>query len=243
MRGFSGASHALEMLAGVCGADDYWAGVATASIDCGGGARADELAMSPTPTGCATTELRRKPEWLESLFPWKQKSLVVNGRTLAYLDEGDPQGRPVLLLSGNPTWGFLYRDFVEPLERAGCRVIVPDWVGAGYSDHPRDDRALTMAHHIADLVSLLDQLELRDFVVVGQDWGGPQGVGGRPSAHRAAWCAGAHEHLAVYGPGREVSLVAATVDDLARAAGGPAVDETSQGALPRRPNRPHSARA
>lgn len=122
-------------------------------------------------------DLKPKPEWLKEIFPWEQKSLIVNGRSMAYLDEGDRRGRPVLLLSGNPTWGFLYRDFIEPLTRAGYRAIVPDWVGAGYSDHPRIDAALTPAHHVADLVSLIDQLDLRGFVIVGQDWGGPQGVG------------------------------------------------------------------
>jgi haloalkane dehalogenase len=122
-------------------------------------------------------ELRRKPDWLEPLFPWKQHSLLVNGRRMAYIDEGDRSGRPVLLLAGNPTWGYLYRDFVEPLVSAGYRAIAPDWIGAGYSDHPREDAALTLAHHIADLVSLLDQLDLRGFVIVGQDWGGPQGIG------------------------------------------------------------------
>ncbi len=120
-------------------------------------------------------ELRRKPEWLESIFPWQQRALTVNGRRMAYIDEGE--GRPVLLLSGNPTWGFLYRDFITPLVESGYRAIAPDWVGAGYSDHPREDAALTFAHHIADLVSLMDQLDLRGFVIVGQDWGGPQGVG------------------------------------------------------------------
>jgi haloalkane dehalogenase len=123
------------------------------------------------------TELRRKPAWLERIIPYEQRALVVNGRTMAYVDEGPPDGRPVLLLSGNPTWGYLYRDFFAPLAGAGYRAIAPDWIGAGYSDHPRVDAALTLAHHVADLVSLLDQLELRDFVLVGQDWGGPQGVG------------------------------------------------------------------
>lgn len=122
-------------------------------------------------------ELKPKPAWLEPLFPWKQRSVAVNGRTMAYIDEGNRAARPVLLLSGNPTWGFLYRDFIGPLTAAGYRAIAPDWVGAGYSDHPRIDSALTLAHHIADLVSFIDQLDLRGFVVVGQDWGGPQGVG------------------------------------------------------------------
>jgi len=122
-------------------------------------------------------EMRPKPEWLKELFPWEQHSVIVNGCHMAYIDEGDRKGRPVLLLSGNPTWGFLYRDFIKPLTDAGYRAVVPDWIGAGYSDHPHADSRLTLAHHIADLVSLMDQLELRRFIIVGQDWGGPQGVG------------------------------------------------------------------
>jgi len=121
--------------------------------------------------------LKPKPEWLKNLFPWEQKALKVNGRTMAYIDEGNAAARPILLLSGNPTWGFLYRDFIRPLIDEGFRAIAPDWVGCGYSDHPRVDGSLTLAHHIADLVSLIDQLKLQGFVVVGQDWGGPQGVG------------------------------------------------------------------
>jgi pimeloyl-ACP methyl ester carboxylesterase len=120
---------------------------------------------------------RPKPAWLEELFPWPQHAVRVNGRSMAYIDEGPRNGRPVLLLSGNPTWGFLYRDFIGPLSAAGFRAIAPDWVGAGYSDHPHTDASLTLAHHVADLVSLIDQLDLRGFVITGQDWGGPQGVG------------------------------------------------------------------
>ncbi|MFN0120650.1 MAG: hypothetical protein ACKV2V_09120, partial [Blastocatellia bacterium] len=82
----------------------------------------------------AKRTLKPKPDWLKHLFPWEQKALTVNGRTLAYIDEGDRAARPVLLLSGNPTWGFLYRDFIKPLTDAGYRAIAPDWVGAGYSD-------------------------------------------------------------------------------------------------------------
>jgi pimeloyl-ACP methyl ester carboxylesterase len=121
--------------------------------------------------------MREKPVWLRELFPWKQKTVKVDGRAMAYVDEGSSTARPVLLLHGNPTWGFLYRDFVDPLVKAGYRAIVPDWIGSGYSDHPRIDAAFSLAHHIADLVSMIDQLGLQGFVIVGQDWGGPQGVG------------------------------------------------------------------
>ena len=117
------------------------------------------------------------PTWLKPMFPWTQQSVPVNGRRMAYVDEGPREAQPVLLLHGNPTWGFLYRDFVAPLLAAGYRVIVPDCIGSGYSDKPALDAAYSLAHHIADLVALIDHLDLRAFALVGQDWGGPQSVG------------------------------------------------------------------
>lgn len=80
----------------------------------------------------------------------------VNGRNMAYIDAGSRDARPVLLLHGNPTWGFPYRDFLDRLVKAGYRVVVPDWIGSGDSDHSRVDAAPTLAHHITDLVSLID---------------------------------------------------------------------------------------
>lgn len=56
-------------------------------------------------------------------------------------------------------------------------MLAPDCIGSGYSDKPRIDSAYSLAHHIADLVSLIDQLDLKGAAIVGQDWGGPQGVG------------------------------------------------------------------
>ena len=44
-----------------------------------------------------------------------------------FVDEGD--GDAVLLLHGNPTWGFLYRDVIGPLVQSGRRVVVPDMIG------------------------------------------------------------------------------------------------------------------
>jgi pimeloyl-ACP methyl ester carboxylesterase len=124
---------------------------------------------------------------LSQVFPWRRRRLTVNGRRMAYVDEGNRGGRPVLLLHGNPNWGVLYRDFIEPLGRAGYRPIVPDWIGAGFSDKPRVDARLTLAHHVADLVALIDGLDLRGFSIVGHDWGGPQGTGALlQRRHRAA---------------------------------------------------------
>ena len=66
--------------------------------------------------------LSPKPAWREPLFPWPQHQITANGRRTAYIDEGNRAGRPVLLLSGTPTWGFLYRDFIKPLTEAGYRA-------------------------------------------------------------------------------------------------------------------------
>ena len=159
-----------------------------------------------------------KPRWLERLFPWPQHELRVNGRSMAYIDEGDRTGRPVLLLSGNPTWGFLYRDFVRPLAEAGYRVIAPDWIGAGYSDHPRVDagayvRASYRGSGLADRPA--GSARVRDY---GPGLGRAAGRGRGAAARRKACGAGAHEHLAFYRSDQQVSCFAEALDHLARAA-------------------------
>lgn len=88
------------------------------------------------------------------------------------LDEGG--GRPVLLLHGNPTWSFLYRHVVGDLSRA-CRCVAPDFPGFGLSGAP-EGYGFTPEEHAASVGRLVDALDLRGFVLVGQDWGGPIGL-------------------------------------------------------------------
>jgi len=95
---------------------------------------------------------------------------------LHYIDEGSPDGDPVVLLPGNPTWGFLYRHFIPPLVDAGHRVIVPDHLGFGRSDKPPDPELYRIPRHVARLDALLESLDLRNATVVPQDWGGPIGL-------------------------------------------------------------------
>ena len=68
---------------------------------------------------------------------------------------------PVVLLHGNPTWGFLYRDFVTPLTEAGYRVIIPDMIGFGLSEKPTREHAHSLDGHIANLTALLRGLDLQ----------------------------------------------------------------------------------
>jgi NnrU protein len=51
--------------------------------------------------------MNEKPAWLKNLFRWEQKALRVNGHSMAYVDEGKADARPVVLLHGNPTWAHL----------------------------------------------------------------------------------------------------------------------------------------
>lgn len=90
---------------------------------------------------------------------------------LAYVDVGQESGRVVLLLHGEPTWGYLYRKMIPGLVEAGCRVIVPDLIGFGRSDKPTHKSDYTYARHVEWVSSLVEQLDLQQAVLFGQDWG------------------------------------------------------------------------
>lgn len=103
---------------------------------------------------------------------------LANGVKMHYLDEG--RGPVVLMLHGNPTWSFYYRNLVKELTAAGCRCIVPDHIGCGLSDKPQDYN-YRLAQRIMDVEALLDYLDIDSFSLVAHDWGGAIGcgVGGR----------------------------------------------------------------
>ncbi len=96
---------------------------------------------------------------------------------MAYVDAGPADGPVVVLLHGEPSWGYLYRHVLPPLVDAGLRAVVPDLVGFGRSDKPAEVADYTYARHVEWTRSLLfDALDLRDATVVGQDWGGLIGL-------------------------------------------------------------------
>jgi haloalkane dehalogenase len=90
-----------------------------------------------------------------------------------YVDEGT--GPTILFCHGNPTWSFLYRHLVIAL-RGQFRCVAADLHGFGLSERPDAGFRYTAAEHVATLGELVDHLDLNDFVVMGQDWGGPTGL-------------------------------------------------------------------
>lgn len=115
------------------------------------------------------------PAWLRGLYPFEPKRFPTSAGELSYLDEGPRSDEAVVMVHGNPTWSFFYRDVVVAL-RGRVRCIVPDHIGCGLSDKPqRWD--YTLPNHIANLRVLVDSLQLRKIHLIVHDWGGPIGLG------------------------------------------------------------------
>jgi haloalkane dehalogenase len=111
-----------------------------------------------------------------SLYPFDGHFFDRDGLRYHYLDEG--AGDPVVMLHGNPTWSFYYRDLARSL-CSDHRVLVPDHIGCGYSDKPDDARYdYTLSQRIDDLEAFVDSLRLeRPITLVGHDWGGMIALG------------------------------------------------------------------
>lgn len=107
------------------------------------------------------------------LYPFESRWFDSSSGRIHYLDEGS--GPPVMFFHGNPTWSFVYRRVISEL-RGRFRCIAVDYLGFGLSDRPAD-YAYTIQEHVDTVGELVDHLGLTDLVVMGQDWGGPIGLG------------------------------------------------------------------
>lgn len=114
-------------------------------------------------------------------YPWAPHYVsdlpALAGLRMHYLDEG-PRDAPLtwLCLHGNPAWSYLYRRMIPVFLEGGGRVVAPDLVGFGKSDKPKRDEAHAFEWHRQVLLELVERLDLRDIVLVVQDWGGLLGL-------------------------------------------------------------------
>lgn len=108
-----------------------------------------------------------------SLYPFESRWFDSSAGRVHYIDEGT--GPPIVFCHGSPAWSFLYRHIVKGL-RDRYRCIAVDYLGFGLSERPAGF-GYTISEHTAVVGELIDHLRLDDFVLMGQDWGGPIGLG------------------------------------------------------------------
>ena len=111
------------------------------------------------------------PQWLEPA------GALEAGQRMHYIDEGPRDAAvTVLCLHGNPTWSYLYRHMIPVFTGAGLRVVAPDLIGFGRSDKPTDEAWHQFDRHRQSLLKLIETLDLRNVMLVCQDWGGIFGL-------------------------------------------------------------------
>lgn len=119
----------------------------------------------------ASTVAQQNDAWRKE-FPFQSRWLDLGAYKLHYIAEGS--GAPLLMVHGNPTWSFLWRHLAREL-RFDYRPIALDHVGCGLSDKPRN-LTYTLPIHVANLVQLIDHLDLQNITLLAHDWGGPIGL-------------------------------------------------------------------
>jgi haloalkane dehalogenase len=95
---------------------------------------------------------------------------------LHYVDQGPREGAPVLLMHGEPSWAYLYRQIIGSLAGKGRRAIAPDLIGFGRSDKPAAREDYTYERHVAWMSQWFEQMDLSDVTLFCQDWGGLIGL-------------------------------------------------------------------
>jgi hypothetical protein len=138
---------------------------------------------APRPTGTMLLAMSSRPaaplpDWLADQLPFARTLVDVGGYRMHVMSAGD--GPVVLLLHGNPTWGYLWRKVVAALGDQPLRLVMPDLVGLGLSDKPRQAAEHTLESHAGWLERLVDALGADRPADVGQ----PSRAPGRSGAHQ-----------------------------------------------------------
>lgn len=99
------------------------------------------------------------------------------GLRMHYVDEGPQDAEYVFLcLHGEPTWAYLFRRMIPVFTAAGHRVIAPDYFGFGRSDKPVEEAVYQFDFHRGSLLAFIEHLNLKNIILVFQDWGGLLGL-------------------------------------------------------------------
>ncbi len=109
--------------------------------------------------------------------PLAHKTIDVLGHSIAYVELGDPNGRPIVFQHGNPTSSYLWRNIMPHAEKLG-RCIAIDLIGMGHSDKLADSglERYTFAEHSKYFEAALAALGITEnIILVIHDWGSALG--------------------------------------------------------------------
>lgn len=111
----------------------------------------------------------------DGIYPFESKFMNIRGHALHYIDEG--RGKPVVMIHGNPTWSFYFRNLITSLSQ-NFRAIAPDHIGCGFSDKPdAKTYAYTLESRVIDLETFIKGLNITEKInLVVHDWGGMIGL-------------------------------------------------------------------
>lgn len=115
------------------------------------------------------------PQAVAELYPFEHNFFETPYGRMHFVDTKSGTRGNVVLLHGNPTWSFLWRDLIKALSAEGFRCIAPDHIGMGLSDKPQ--KYLTLADRIDHVERLLAHLGIEKFSLCVHDWGGAIGSG------------------------------------------------------------------
>lgn len=115
------------------------------------------------------------PEWIQRRLPYNHYSINVNGKNMHVMEKG--KGKPIVLVHGNPMWGYLYKKVLDQINSSEVRLIVPDLIGFGFSDKIKIGEH-SLEAHTEWMASFFKTIKEESIGLVIHDWGGMIGVAG-----------------------------------------------------------------
>ncbi len=117
------------------------------------------------------------PSWLLDQLPYKHSWIDV-GKTMHLMEKG--QGKPIVMVHGNPMWGYLYKKVLDGLDDSR-KYIIPDLIGFGFSEK------ITLHEHSLEahskwMENFFKSIKEEKIGLVVHDWGGMIGIAGAMKA-------------------------------------------------------------
>jgi haloalkane dehalogenase len=125
-----------------------------------------KVLRTPDSAFAAIDDFPFAPNYVEIADPSDGTPLRVH-----YVDEGPRDAPVVLMMHGEPSWSYLYRNMIGPVVAAGFRVVAPDLIGFGKSDKPTKKTDYSYARHVGWMRQWIEAVDLSNMTLVCQDWG------------------------------------------------------------------------